>query len=235
MIMPKNPSIRTLALDTSTSRGSVALLQDNVVVGEIRLNSLETHSARLLRSIEFLHESAGWSLSEVSLVAAGIGPGSFTGIRIGVATALGLAQSLGVPFVGISGMDALANQVSFLPGRIGVVMDAQRSQVYYAEYVSSHGRLGKAGRPALWYPSELEFRLRERQLYLVGDAGLRCLQDLMRPGNGWPRPIGADLFLASAIGRLALSRTRSWKSGECLTAEPLYIRPPDAVRSRGGK
>jgi len=230
MTMPENPFIRILALDTSSPRGSVALLHDKDVVGELRLNSLETHSARLLRSIGFLLESTGWSLSELNLVAAGIGPGSFTGIRIGVATALGLAQSLGVPFAGISGMDALASQVYFLEGCIGVAMDAQRSQVYYAEYVVGHGKVRKVGRPALWYPSDLKLRLRNRHVHIIGDASLRWLEDVTRPGNGWPRAIGADLFLAAAIGRHAISRKRGWKSGECLSAEPLYIRPPDALR-----
>jgi tRNA threonylcarbamoyladenosine biosynthesis protein TsaB len=235
MIMPANPSIRILALDTSTPRGSVALLEGEVVVAELRLKSLETHSARLLRSIGFLLESAGWSLNEVDLVAAGIGPGSFTGIRIGVATALGLAQSLSVPFAGISGLDALANQVSFLEGDIGVVMDAQRSQVYYGEYISRHGRVRRTGKPELWNPSDLESRLRKRHLYVVGESELRLLADLIKDGNGWPRPVAADLFLAAGIGKLALSRKQSWKAGDYLSAEPLYIRPPDALRPKDRK
>src|SRR5262245_54040453 len=71
--------LKILALDTSTARGSVALLDDRSVAAEFRLHSLETHSARLLRSIDFLLSSAGWQLSDLDLVASGIGPGSFTG------------------------------------------------------------------------------------------------------------------------------------------------------------
>jgi tRNA threonylcarbamoyladenosine biosynthesis protein TsaB len=235
MIMPENPSIRILALDTSSPRESIALLEGKGVVAELRLKSLETHSARLLRSIGFLIESTGWLLKEVNLVAAGIGPGSFTGIRIGVATALGLAQSLNIPFVGISGLDALANQVSYLEGGIGVVMDAQRSQLYYAEYISRHGKVRITGKPELWYPPDLEIRLRKRHLYIVGDGGIRLLQDLIESQVSWPRPIGADMFLAAGIGKLASSRKRSWKSGDYLSAEPLYIRPPDALRPKDRK
>ncbi len=232
MIMPEDPGFRTLALDSSTPRGSVALLQGRDLIGEIRLRSLETHSARLLRSIEFLLGSVGWELKEVDLVAAGIGPGSFTGIRIGVATALGLAQSLGVPFAGISGLDALASQAAFLDGSIGVVMDAQRSQLYYAEYVSGGGRLRRAGKPELVYPLDLEFKLQKRHLYILGDHSLRYLERVLNRVRGWPRIMEADLFLAASVGRLALSRRRTWKSGACLAAEPLYIRPPDALRPR---
>jgi tRNA threonylcarbamoyladenosine biosynthesis protein TsaB len=235
MIMLENPNIKILALDTSTPRGSVALLEGKGVVAELRLKSLETHSATLLRSIGFLLESTGWLLKEVNLVAAGIGPGSFTGIRIGVATGLGLAQSLNVPFAGISGLDALANQVSFLEGGIGVVMDAQRSQLYYAEYISRHGRVRIRGKPELWYPRDLKIRLRKRHLYVVGDGGICLLQDLTEFQDSWPRPIGADMFLAAGIGRMAWSRKRSWKSGDYLSAEPLYIRQPDALRPKDRK
>ncbi len=230
--MPQNTSIRILALDTSTPWGSVALLEGRPVIAEFRLNSLETHSARLLRSIAFLLENAGWSLRGLGLVAAGIGPGSFTGIRIGVATAIGLAQSLGIPFAGISGMDVLAHQVAFVDGHIGVVMDAQRSQVYYAEYISHHGKLRNIQRAALWQPLAIESRLRKRHLYIVGGGGCRPLKVLGEQGEAWPRLIGADQFLAAGIGRLALTKRRNWKFGDYLSAEPLYIRPPDALRPR---
>ncbi len=227
MTMPRNQLITTLAIDTSTSCGSIALLRDRMVIGELRVNSQETHSARLLRSVQYLLDCTGRTLTDVSLVAAGIGPGSFTGIRIGVATALGLAQSLGVPFSGISGLDALARQASFHEGSVGVVVDAQRSQVFYAEYVSRGGKVRRTGRPSIWYPSDLELHLRKRHLYIIGDDGLRYLRS---PGKSWPRFIAADMFLAADIGRLALTHKRSWRSGQYLSAEPLYIRPPDALR-----
>ncbi len=235
MIMPEKPDIRVLALDTSSRRGSVALLQGREVAAELRLDSLETHSARLLRSVEFLLDSTGWSLQDLGLVAAGSGPGSFTGIRIGVATALGLAQALSVPFAGISGLDAAASQTFIPDGRLGVVLDAGRSQLYYAEYVCARGRAARDGNPGLWFPSDLIGRVRSRRLYLVGDGTARLMEEMRSPKPDWPRPIAADLFLASSIGRLALSRRRWWKSGEFLSAEPLYIRPPDAMRSKGGR
>jgi tRNA threonylcarbamoyladenosine biosynthesis protein TsaB len=233
--MPKRPSMKILALDTSTLRGSVALLQGRDLAGELRLTSLETHSARLLRSVDFLLGTVGWKLSDLDVIAAGIGPGSFTGIRIGLSTGLGLAQSLGLPFSGISGLDALALQVSFLEGTLGVVMDAQRHQLYYAEYLSGGGRIRQVRRPALLYPSDLERIVRRRHLYLVGDAALDFFIELKTGRSGWPRAIGADLFLAGGIGRLALARRRSWRSGDVLTTEPLYIRPPDATKPKLSK
>lgn len=233
--MPEPLRIKTLALDTSTPRGSVALLCGIEVAGELRISSLETHSARLLRSIEFLLGTVGWKLEDVGLFAAGIGPGSFTGIRIGLATALGLAQSLGRPLAPVSGLDAVAHQTSFLEGVVGVVLDAQRSQVYYAEYACGAGRIHQARRPGLWYPSDLAGELAGRRMYLAGEANLVIGGLDVNDGAAWPRWVPTDRFLAAPIGRLAVSRKRRWRSGEFVTAEPLYIRPPDARKPKRSK
>ncbi|NWG12203.1 MAG: tRNA (adenosine(37)-N6)-threonylcarbamoyltransferase complex dimerization subunit type 1 TsaB [Acidobacteria bacterium] len=228
----ENHSIKVLSLDTSTSRGSCALLVGREVVAELRLLSLETHSARLLKSIEFLMAGVGWRLTDLGLVAAGIGPGSFTGIRIGVSTGLGLAQVLSLPLAGISGLDALAHRDGLPEGRLGIVMDAQRSQLYYAEYLRTSGRIRMQRAPSLWNPEEWRRQVKCRGLFLAGDGIMRYRTELGGSETGWPRYVHTELFLAGDIGKLALARRRCWKRGEFLQAEPLYIRPPDAMRSR---
>lgn len=224
--------MKVLSLDTSTPRGSVALLEGHDLAAELRLLSQETHSARLLGSVESLLNLVGWNLGDLGLIVAGTGPGSFTGIRIGVSTALGLAQSLSIPFAGVTGLDALAHQLPGVDGRIGVVMDAQRSQLYYAEYTSNHGRVGKLGKPVLLNPLDLKPRLRKTHLYLLGDGAVRYAEALDLTRTGWPRLVDVDLFLAAALGRIALVRKRTWRSGEYVCSEPLYIRPPDALRRK---
>jgi tRNA threonylcarbamoyladenosine biosynthesis protein TsaB len=232
MIMPQKQGIKVLSMDTSTPRGSVALLHGEEVSGELRLASLETHSSRLLKSVDFLLETASWKLNDLNLVAAGIGPGSFTGIRIGVATALGLAQTLGIPFAGVSGMDALVSQNLFLRGKIAVIMDAQRSQVYYAEYINNEGRIRSAVRPLLLFPAELERRLRRKKIFLIGDGACRYFSRFGTARSDRSQFVMTDLFIAAGIGRLALKRKNSWKIGTELQSEPLYIRPPDAAKSK---
>jgi tRNA threonylcarbamoyladenosine biosynthesis protein TsaB len=232
MMMPLNVIPRILAFDTSSARGSVALLEGKNLRAEIRLHSLQTHSTHLLSSINFLLDQLGWKLSELNLVAAGAGPGSFTGIRIGIATALGMAQSLEIPFAGISGMDALVHQVSFLNGHIGVVMDAHRSQAFYAEYIGKNGRIRSTKKSTLMAISDLEHHLGHRHLYLVGDVGLCQLEESEISSLHWPHPVSADLFLAADIGRLALARKRAWRSGDYMLSEPIYIRPPDALKKK---
>jgi len=221
---------RVLAFDTSTARGSVALLEGKEPQVEIRLLSLNSHSKSLLVSIDFLLNLINWKLKDLDLIAVGNGPGSFTGIRIGVSTALGLARSLTIPFVEIAGLDALAHGVSLQTGRIGVVLNAHRSQVYYAEYVARRGKIHKEQNPALFETSALERSLRGRHLYLVGDTDV-----FGKPETGssiWPRPVQTDHFLATKIGRLALERRRKWRSGNAVFSEPTYIRPPDALKKK---
>jgi tRNA threonylcarbamoyladenosine biosynthesis protein TsaB len=225
--MPLSSAAKILAFDTSSSRGSVAFLEGPEVRAEIRLNSIKTHSAFLLNSIDYLAARLEWQLSDLNLVAVGIGPGSFTGIRIGVATALGIAQSLSIPFAGISGLDALAHQAAPMEGNIGVVLNAQRSQVYYAEYFSRNGKVRTTQKPSLSFLSDLEHLLSHRHQYIIGDIEIR------RDASAkWPLSLPADLFLAASIGRLAISRKRTWRTGKYLFAEPLYIRPPDALRKK---
>jgi len=233
--MPGALPIKILALDTATPRSSVALLEGAELMAEWRLYSPETHSARLLRSIEHMAEQAGWALADLNLIAAGIGPGSFTGIRIGVATALGLAQTLALPFAPVSGLDAVAHSVRLIHGRLGVVMDAQRAQVYYAEYISEGGKIRRLVRPALYTPRDLKARIVPRGLHLVGDGVQRYACELKSLSAGWPRLLETDLFLAPSIARLALKRRRAWRIGPYLQAQPLYVRPPDALRARAAK
>jgi tRNA threonylcarbamoyladenosine biosynthesis protein TsaB len=235
MMIPVSIVPKILAFDTSSPRGSVALLEGAELRAELRLHSLQTHSALLLSSIDFLLGRAGWSLPDLNAVAVGIGPGSFTGIRIGIATALGFAQSLAIPFAGISGLDALAHQYAFLDGPVAAVLDAHRSQVYYAEYSRKNGRTRQTGKSMLVPVSDLEPLLADRHLYIVGDVEACRLNESKSASAKWPHPIHADLFLAATIGRLAFLRRKIWRSGDKILAEPMYIRPPDAIKNKGRK
>ena len=231
-MLSKNDSLKILAFDTSSTRGSAALLEGKLLRAEFRSDSSATHSTLLLKAVDFLLECAGWKLQEIGLVASGIGPGSFTGIRIGVATGLGLAQSLGIPFAGVSGLDVLARRAAWdrnFDGRIGVLLDARRNQVYFAKYESRAGRIHQMCKPALVDVANLLDCLEDVSM-AAGDLGDDLLKSLgrSRPDLKW---VPADLFLAEGIGRLALERKRTWRTGEVLMSEPMYIRPPDAVRN----
>jgi len=236
MMMPIRSIPKILAFDTSTPRGSVAILEGKEVRAELRLHSPRTHSTLLLKSIDYLLERLEWTLGDLNLIAVGVGPGSFTGIRIGVSTALGISQSLSIPFAGISGLDALAYQVEFVNGHIGALLDAHRSQLYYAEFIRKDGRFRRSQKSSLIHVSDLELRLANRHLYIVGDLDACGICESKKGcSSDWPRPISVDLFLASSIGRLACARKRIWRTGDFVVTEPTYVRPPDALRNKRRK
>ena len=228
---PKNTP-KILAFDTSSARGSVALLEGPELHGEIRLRHLQNHSQHLIRSIQFLLNALEWKLEDLDLIASGIGPGSFTGIRIGISTGLGLAQSLAIPFAGVSGLEALGFQALSTEGVIGVILNARRDQVYYAEYRNSGHRMRVEKRPALMDISELSPIIGKRRIYLTGDTELYRSKGSLQGARFHPEIVQTDAWLAVAVGRRALSLRRRWKSGDYIQCEPLYIRPPDAVKKK---
>ncbi|HSR10897.1 MAG TPA: tRNA (adenosine(37)-N6)-threonylcarbamoyltransferase complex dimerization subunit type 1 TsaB, partial [Thermodesulfobacteriota bacterium] len=127
-----------LALETATLAGSVALVDagdgetGRRIIGENTLSNPETHSARLMPGIDRLLKEASLTIRDIGGIAVSIGPGSFTGLRIGVATAKGLAYALGIPVAGVPTLDALAATRPFSPDPVCPVLDARKKEVYAA-------------------------------------------------------------------------------------------------------
>ena len=119
-----------LAIDTSCNACTAAIVADDKLVAQVVVNNKRTHSEKLMPMIEAMFEAAEVSLSDVELIAVANGPGSFTGVRIGVATAQGLAHSLGIPMVGISTLEALAANLVEFNGIVCPMLNARREQVY---------------------------------------------------------------------------------------------------------
>jgi tRNA threonylcarbamoyladenosine biosynthesis protein TsaB len=123
-----------LALDTATEQGSLALAADDQLLMEYSLESHGAYLTRLLPGIDALLKNTGRRLEELAAVAASRGPGNFTGLRIGLASAKALAWSLGCPLVAVPTMEALAARFPYHPHPIGVVMDAKRGEVFWGLY-----------------------------------------------------------------------------------------------------
>ena len=128
--------MRLLAVDTSTLTGAVALLEDDTLVAESRLNVALTHGERLLPAIDGILAAAGWSLAELDALAVAVGPGSFTGLRIGVSTVKGLAFATGKPTVPVSTLEALAWSLPLAAHPVCPVLDARKGEVYTALFLT---------------------------------------------------------------------------------------------------
>lgn len=220
-----------LALETATMCGSVAIVAGSRCVAEISLQTGETHSRRLLAGVDRLLQETAVAWSDIDGIAVSLGPGSFTGLRIGLATAKGLAMSAGVKLIGIGTLDGLAAQL-FAVGDILIcpVLDARKKEVYCAFYwCDPQGMPRLQGDYEVLTPEALCERI-EGPVIMLGD-GISAYGDFfwekLTPGLMIP-PSGSYFPRAASIGMLARDK---WLAKEFLdpaAAEPIYIRPSEA-------
>ena len=133
--------MKILAIDSCSSVATAALMEDDVLVAQFYLNNKITHSTKLLPQIEYMMKNADVTFADVDLYAVTIGPGSFTGERIGVATAKALAHAVNKPMVGVSALKSMAYNIKFTDYILCPIMDARREQVYTATFRWENGEL----------------------------------------------------------------------------------------------
>jgi tRNA threonylcarbamoyladenosine biosynthesis protein TsaB len=218
--------VQVLAVDTTTERGSVAVTEDDAVRGEVRLVSPEGHSRRLLPAVDFLLRSLGLRAAEVDAFAVTTGPGSFTGLRVGLSTVQGLALGTGKPCLGVSALDVLAARNAGAAPALVALMDAYRGEVYAALY-DGEGRI--QGRASVERPETLVARVPEVAAF-VGDGAQRhrALILSLRPRAVF---LMRSLFLAGTLGRLAAPRLARGEGVPPAELRALYLRDPDIRRA----
>ena len=205
-----------LALDTSTSAITVALHDGARVRAEATTLDARAHGERLAPGIREVLEAAGATPGELTHVVCGLGPGPFTGLRVGIVTARVLALVTGAALHGVCSLDALA--AAGPEGEVLVATDARRKEVYWARYAVSPGSVRALSAPAVTKPAELAPQV--RALPTVGRG------PVLYPGL-FPAPVDVLDVSAAALADLAVARLTA---GEALAdREPLYLRRPDAA------
>lgn len=161
-----------LGIDTSTKTGGLGLYDDHRgLIGEMNLALEQTHSERLMPMMEQLLKACGFALGEVDGIAVAVGPGSFTGVRIGVTTAKTLAQVLEKPLVGVSTLEATARNLAGVTGRVCPIFDARNRRVYTAPFQGTGRDLVRLQEDGSCTIDELVQELNGQSLvYFVGDA-----------------------------------------------------------------
>ncbi|WP_022852414.1 tRNA (adenosine(37)-N6)-threonylcarbamoyltransferase complex dimerization subunit type 1 TsaB [Thermodesulfatator atlanticus] len=221
-----------LAIETATPVGGVAIVGEKVL-GEITLASAETHSRRLLSSAEFLLKRLGLSLSDLSAIGVSIGPGSFTGLRIGLATAKGLHFATGLPLIGVGTLLALAHQLFLTDKLVCAALDARRKQLYAALYKFEKGEPKEILPSSLLGPEKLANYIKEPVIF-VGD-GAEAFSEKLKPilGDKFLRaPAHLDHPRAANIGFVARKRFLSGLVDDPLKLLPIYLRPSEAELKR---
>ena len=225
--------MRILAIDSSATAASAALVEGGKVLGEFYINTRLTHSQTLMPMIDDVLKCTQSDLSSVDLFAVSAGPGSFTGIRIGIASIKGLAMVLNKPCVGVSTLEAMAHNLGHLEGTICAVMDARCQQVYNAMFKVHDGLLKRVTPDRALTMEDLakECENYEKPLFLVGDGAKLCYN------NQWFKNLNAllppePLIYQRAYG-VAKSALMAYEQGGAVTPAalmPIYLRLPQAER-----
>jgi tRNA threonylcarbamoyladenosine biosynthesis protein TsaB len=220
--------MRLLALETATLAGGAALLDDGRLVGESRLNIALTHSERLMLIVDRLLHDCGWEAASLDGLAVSIGPGSFTGLRVGAATAKGLALALEVPVAPVPTLDALAATLPFADAPVCPLLDARKNEVYCSLYRFT-GRAMERQWDYLALPPEAAAARLTAPVIVLGDGVPACRPYLARLGDGLREadPV-RSLPSPAAVGALggAILAAGGGISAEQLA--PLYLRPSEA-------
>ncbi len=151
-----------LALDTSSTTGSLAVLRDEKIIGVVSTLAEETYSSRMFRHLEFLLQELSLKLDQFDLFAVSAGPGSFTGLRVGLAAAKGWAEVYNKPVVGISVLEAIAAQSNSAAAVLVPVFDARRGEVYFGVYRRGKDLLALQGEECVLQPAEFLRTVAER-------------------------------------------------------------------------
>jgi tRNA threonylcarbamoyladenosine biosynthesis protein TsaB len=215
-----------LAVDTTTPNGSVALLEDDALLGEANVESAATHSARLLRSVDFLLTALGRDVKDIDAFAVAAGPGSFTGIRIGVGVVKSLAFASGKPVAAVSTLLALAVKLAAAgPPLVCPLLDAKKEEIYAALFETRKAGLAELIPQGTYTPDAFFARLPARRVIAFAGSGLAAycarLPPYVRDKARFPR---RSAFIAAEIGRIGCGMIREGKGVDAASLEPFYLR-----------
>ena len=227
--------MRILAFETSAKAASTALLEDGRLLGEIYQNTGLTHSQTLMVMAQDLLKQCGKTVEDMSAVAVAEGPGSFTGVRIGVAAAKGFAWGGEIPCCGVSTLEAMAEMAGVFQGYLCPCMDARRSQVYNALFYVNRGEIQRLTPDRAIALCDLKKELENLQepIFLVGDGSNLCYNTLLESVPGLVLP--PEHRMHQRATGVALAAAKKLAAGvECSGAAlvPNYLRLSQAERER---
>ena len=224
--------MKVLAVDTTTASCSVAVIEDLSVCAELTTRKKQTHSKHLMTSIDSVLKSADCRTVDLDGFAVTIGPGSFTGLRIGMATIKGLASAADKPVVGISSLETLAWQCSARSRLICPLLDARKAEVYGATYRYREDRLIQQSAACAAKPEAFVGDIKQPCVFI--GSGARLYHDKIQDALGDKAhfvPDDQNVIRASSVGFLSLKRFKNNETVRAADLVPFYIRKSDAELS----
>ncbi|HJV45465.1 MAG TPA: tRNA (adenosine(37)-N6)-threonylcarbamoyltransferase complex dimerization subunit type 1 TsaB [Bacillota bacterium] len=220
--------MKVLGIDTSNLVLSVAVVDDKQVLGEYTTNLKKNHSIRLMPAISMLLDELGLAPEELNGIAIAHGPGSYTGVRIGLTTAKSLAWALDIPIIGISSLEAIASNSTYFPGMVSPLVDARRGQVYTACFKNGERMADDRIRLIADWAAELK-EANQAVLFLGDDSALHkeviteALGDLAQFG-----PVEWNVPRAAFIARVGLQKLEKGEHVDLDTFVPEYLQLAEA-------
>ena len=244
--------MKILAIDTSSSVCSIALLEDNIIIKEMHNFSEQEHSETLMPMIDEFFKTTNLSLDNINLIACSVGPGSFTGIRIGLATIKAFSDAKNIPVVGVNSLEALAYYGAMQKGDGEYIsmLDAKNDNVYFAIYRVKDGQVSIYKNPEVMQISDAITYIDNLKLpiYFVGDIeslDIARLEQLYLSRVSLEKANSEEIFkheyikkvdsLAVGVAIAGLSRFNNGIYGNSDSITPLYLRKPQAQRIKEGK
>jgi len=221
--------MRILAVDTTTTSCSVAIVDQTSLLSEFTIDREETHSKHLMDMIKAVMTMAGLNFSDLDGFAVTRGPGSFTGLRIGISTIKGLVVASEKPVVGISSLETLAFQVSYSRDLICPILDARKGEVYFSRYRFLNGHLKKQTKERVAPPDKAVDDLNESCLF-VGNGALLYKEMILEKMGEFASfaPMIQNTIRALTIAYLSMAKFENNDTDDIEKILPNYIRKSDA-------
>lgn len=222
--------MKVLALETATLAGSIAIVDDvEGLIGEVKVSVKIAHSERLMPSIEWLLKASGISIKEIDIFAVSIGPGSFTGLRIGLSTVKGFAFAAGRPVVPVRTLDAFARTMPFCCDLVCPMLDARRNEVYAALYRWDNDICTKIIPETSIKPEELLREITGPVVFMGEGARLyrNVISDILKTGAMFAPPSHMSPS-ASTVAEIAIEMTKQGMTADPVSLVPFYIRKSEA-------
>lgn len=226
--------MKLLAIDTSSKAASVAVISDNELIGEYTIINNQNHSIKLLPMIDQILDNLSLDISEINFFAVANGPGSFTGLRIGVATVNGLAQALNRPVIGVSILDGLAYNFIHFDGLVAPILDARREQVYTAIYSTKEHKLERITDYLAIPILELVEFVKNKEVLLTGDGLNQTFIEIIKENLGEKAIFPPKPLINRNIAGIAAIAYEKALAGSYLKynqLQPFYIRQSQAERN----
>jgi tRNA threonylcarbamoyladenosine biosynthesis protein TsaB len=221
--------MKILAVDTATPSCSVAVVDNESLLAEVSIVSTQTHSKHLIELIKQVNLLSGLTMADLDGYAVSRGPGSFTGLRIGISTVKGLVAASDKPVVGVSSLEALASQCFASSYLICPLIDARKGEVYYSSYRMKGGSLIQIDKEQVNPVVEIIKRLTEPSVF-VGNGSLLYQEDIKREMGNLAHfaPVSQNIIRAATIAHLGMKRFEIGETDDAASLVPHYIRRSDA-------